>query len=189
MGKRVWVTGYRAWELNVHGVKDPKLAVVNYALHTRLVDLLDDDLEWVITGGELGVEQWAAQQALTLKADYPALQVAVMLPFADFGHQWNAANQAQLATLVQAVDFSAATSSKPYTTPGQLAQYTRFMAQHTDLALLVYDPDYPGKPTFAYQAAVAESARRPYPLQLINMADLEDDANTLGEQQNSDSQN
>ncbi|WP_179395434.1 DUF1273 domain-containing protein [Lacticaseibacillus absianus] len=183
MGARVWLTGYRAWELGAYGATDPKITVIKYALRNALRPLLEDGLAWVITGGELGVEQWAASLALDLRTDYPALKVALMLPFAEFGHQWNEANQGQLATLITQVDYHGNTSSHPYERPQQLSDYTRFMAQHTDQALFVYDPEFEGKPRFAYQTAQAEAKRRPYPVQLLTMPDLEEAARAYGEAQ------
>ncbi len=180
---RLWLTGYRAWEVNAYGDQDPKITVIKYTLKNALRPLIEDGLEWVITGGELGVEQWGAAAALELKAAYPQLQVAMMLPFGDFGHQWNEANQTKLQTLTAQVDFSQATSSGPYESPAQLSGYTRFMAQHTDGALMLYDLDFEGKPKFAYQAALAEQARREYPLTLITMPDLEESARDYAENQ------
>ncbi|WP_125703407.1 DUF1273 domain-containing protein [Lacticaseibacillus daqingensis] len=183
MGTRLWLTGYRSWELNAYGQEDPKITVIKYALKNRLVPLLEDGVDWVITGGEQGVEQWGAALAMTLKPDFPMLQVAMMLPFTDFGHQWNEANQATLTALTAQVDFTGHTSSHPYESPQQLAGYTRFMATHTDQALMVYDPDFDGKPKFAYQAAVAEGKRRDYPVSLISMPDLKEAARAYGEAQ------
>ncbi|WP_225047208.1 DUF1273 domain-containing protein [Lacticaseibacillus kribbianus] len=183
MGTRLWLTGYRSWELNAYGDSDPKITVIKLALKNRLITALDDGLEWVITGGEQGVEQWGAQVAVALKKDYPELKVAVMLPFEDFGHQWKPENQAALAALAGAVDFSVSVSKAPYQSPQQLSGYTRFMSQHTDAALLVFDPDFDGKPAFAYRAAQAEARRRAYPLTLITMPDLEEEARAYGEAQ------
>lgn len=183
MGARLWLTGYRAWELSAYGQDDPKITVIKYALRNALTPMLEDGLEWVITGGELGVEQWGASLALALRAEYPALKVAVMLPFAEFGHQWNEGNQGQLATLLTQVDYHGNTFSHPYENPQQLSGYTRFMAQHTDAALMVYDPEFEGKPKFAHLAATAEARRRPYPLQLLTMPDLEEAARAYGEAQ------
>ncbi len=180
---RLWLTGYRSWELSTHGEDDPKITVIKYSLKNALIPLLDDGLKWVITGGELGIEQWGAQVALSLKPDYPDLKVAVMLPFADFGHQWNEDNQNRLQTLLAQVDFTQPTSSAPYQNPRQLSGYTQFMLHHTDGALLVYDPDFEGKPRFAYQGAQAESSRRAYPLTLIGMEDLEEAARDWAENQ------
>ncbi len=34
-GKRLWITGYRAYELNVFGAQDPKLKVLKTSLKTH----------------------------------------------------------------------------------------------------------------------------------------------------------
>ncbi|MFR6020912.1 MAG: SLOG family protein, partial [Lactobacillaceae bacterium] len=48
-GKRLWVTGYRAYELNVFGSNDPKLKVLKTSLKNTLMQFLDEGLEWLIT--------------------------------------------------------------------------------------------------------------------------------------------
>ena len=67
--RRLWLTGYRSYELNAFQDDDPKVAVVKRVLTQRLTSLLeeDDDEFWVITGPQLGVEQWGAAVALELK--------------------------------------------------------------------------------------------------------------------------
>ncbi|OAU85458.1 hypothetical protein PY70_01890, partial [Lacticaseibacillus rhamnosus] len=92
-GKRLWITGYRAYELNVFGAQDPKLKVLKTSLKNTLTQFLDEGLNWLITGGQLGVEQWSIEVALTLKPLYPEFKIAMMLPFTDFGSQWNDNNK------------------------------------------------------------------------------------------------
>ena len=65
--QRLWVTGYRSYELNTFSDNDPKIAVVKYVLKRRFVDLIEEgQLDWIITGANLGVEQWAAEVGLEL---------------------------------------------------------------------------------------------------------------------------
>ncbi|MFD1485211.1 DUF1273 domain-containing protein [Lacticaseibacillus baoqingensis] len=189
MRERLWLSGYRAWELNVYGDHDPKLKVLKYSLKIQLQQALDEGMQWLITGGELGIEQWGIEVALGLKADYPELQIAMMLPYAEFGHQWQAENQERLAKRRSQVDFARETSTQPYTQPAQLSGYNRFMAQHTDGALFYYDQDFPGKPQYAYKAAQAEANRRDYAVRTVTMPDLEDVGRELAEAENSDFQN
>lgn len=188
-GKRLWMTGYRAYELNVFGNQDPKLKVLKTSLKNTLVQFLDEGMNWLITGGQLGVEQWAIEVALTLKPLYPEFKIAMMLPFTDFGSKWNEANQGQLAALRQQVDFSDAVSQAPYQRPAQLQGYTRFMTAHTDAAVIVYDPEFPGKPQWDYRAAEDMANRRDYPVTLITMDDLEDTAQEMAEAENEHFQN
>ena len=47
---RLWVTGYRSYEIGTFGDKDPKITVMKYALKQALREQLELGLELVITG-------------------------------------------------------------------------------------------------------------------------------------------
>ncbi|WP_155287180.1 DUF1273 domain-containing protein [Lacticaseibacillus zhaodongensis] len=181
MAKRLWVTGYRAYELNVYGTQDKKLDVIKYCLKDQLIAQLEDGLEWLITGCNQGTDQWAAAVGLELKKDYPELKIAMMAPYADFGNRWQESGQEQLAALRQQVDFTADVSKAPYTGGWQLAEFGTFMSSHTDAALMLYDPEFPGKNKFDYNRAQNLSPDRHYNVSLITMYDLQDAATTMAE--------
>lgn len=183
MIKRLWLTGYRAYELNVYQPKDPKLKVIQLALKNALTTYLDDGLQWLITGAQMGAEQWGIQVATDLKKDYPELQIAAMLPFKDFGKQWNEANQAQLSQSLSKADFVGYVSQQTYQNPSQLKNYQYFMGQHTDGALLLYDPESPGKARYDYQYITERLQEQDYPLQLIDFYQLQDEAENLQAEQ------
>ncbi|WP_416352947.1 DUF1273 domain-containing protein [Agrilactobacillus fermenti] len=172
--ENLWVTGYRNYELNVYDDKDPKLRIIKYALRQQLTTYLDQGLAWIITGAQLGSEQWTIQVAQQLKQDYPELRVAAMLPFMEFGHNWNEANQTQLNNILTTADFTGNVSAKAYHSPQQLKNYQTFMLEHTDGALMLYDPEYPGKPKYDYDAILKYQTQSDYTLDLIDMYDLED---------------
>ncbi|WP_261805605.1 DUF1273 domain-containing protein [Lapidilactobacillus luobeiensis] len=179
MAKRLWLTGYRSYELNVYQDNDPKLQVIKYSLRNTLRRYLEDGLTWVITGAQLGTEQWAVTTVGELKADYPDLRVAVMLPFTAFGQQWNEKNQSQLAQILAKADFVGYTSDHPYENPGQLQNYQQFMGQHTENALLLYDPEHPGKPHYDYDYITKVLQPRGYGLELIDFYELQDLADEM----------
>lgn len=176
--RRLWITGYRSYELSTFCDDDPKITVIKHVLKQRLTSLLDEDNDefWVITGPQLGVEQWAAELAVDLRKDYHQLKVALMLPYADFSSRWNADNQRKLADLRQRVNFSKEVTAKPYESPDQLRLYQQFMLSHTDRLLMVYDPDHPGKPKYDYQDAQHFSNRQNYPVDLIDFDELQEAA-------------
>lgn len=180
---RIWFTGYRTYELGVFKEKDPKVAVLKYALKKTIIEQIEQGLQWVITGGQLGVETWTAEVALDLKADYPELQVAMLLPFGHFGSQWQEASQTRLAELKQKVDFCAEVHHEDYQGPFQLRQYQDFLLSHTDGAVMVYDLDYQGKSQYDYQAIQHLREKSPYPLELVGMDDLQEFANDYQENQ------
>ena len=106
MMRRLWVTGYRSYELNVFKDDDPKVKVIKDVLSRELRSRLEesDDEFWLITGPQLGVEQWSAEVALDLKATFSQLKVSILMPFTEFGQQWNENNQAKLENLQSRVD-------------------------------------------------------------------------------------
>ena len=66
--QRLWITGYRNFELNTFNDQDPKIKIIKNVLQTRLVNLLENgQLDWVITGANLGIEQWACELAIALR--------------------------------------------------------------------------------------------------------------------------
>ncbi|USS91951.1 DUF1273 domain-containing protein [Fructobacillus americanaquae] len=180
---RIWMTGYRTYELGVFKEKDPRVQVLKYAIKKKMIEQLDLGLEWVITGGQLGVETWAIEVALDLKRDYPNLQVALLLPFGHFGSQWQEASQTRLANLKQQVDFYADVHQEDYQGPYQLRQYQEFVLNHTDGAVLLYDTEFPGKSQYDYQAILNFQAQSPYPLEMVSMDDLQEFANDYQENQ------
>lgn len=67
--KRLWTTGYRAYELGVFDEqKDPKVAVIKAVLQKELRRQLENTTEefWLITGPQMGVERWSIESALML---------------------------------------------------------------------------------------------------------------------------
>lgn len=178
MMRRLWVTGYRSYELNVFKDDDPKVKVIKDVLSRELRSRLEesDDEFWLITGPQLGVEQWSAEVALDLKAIFPQLKVSIMMPFTEFGQQWNENNQAKLENLQSKVDFSASVSDHPYQSPQQLRAFQHFMLTHTDEALLIYDPDHEGKEKYDYQAIQRYAESNEYSYRLIDFDELQEAA-------------
>ncbi|KRL01541.1 DUF1273 domain-containing protein [Liquorilactobacillus capillatus] len=174
---RLWVTGYRSYELNVFKKEDPKVEVLKNILHELLVQKLADGLEWVITGGQLGVEQWTIEVVLQMQEEYPELKVAMILPYDNFAQKWREDKQATFNLLKTKVDFSANVSAKPYETPRQLKAWQQFMLQHTDQLALIYDPEFEGKTKYDYNMAKKYQEKQTYPIDLIDMDQLQTSAN------------
>lgn len=179
---RLLLSGYRSYELSIFNDQDPKIKVIKYSLQQELLQLLFNGLEWVITGGQLGVEQWGAQVVLELKKEYPELKLGLMFPFADFGENWQENSQEKLFSLKQQADFLGNVSQMPYSNPQQLRNYQDFMLNHTDEALLVYDSQYPGKCEYLYRDILKKTD---YRLSLIDMDQLQNQAQVYFESKNS----
>ncbi|MGX4763423.1 SLOG family protein [Holzapfeliella sp. JNUCC 72] len=173
---RIWLTGYRGFELNLFKEDDPKAKIIKDVIKQRLINLAENhELVWVITGGQLGIEQLALSVAISLGEDYN-IKTAMLLPYQDFGSRWNEKNQEGLSNLKNRVDFCKATTNNKYQGPYQLKAYQKFILEHTDKALLVYDPEYPGKPSYDYEAIKSYQNQHDYELELIDFYDLQDAA-------------
>ncbi|MFV0557630.1 MAG: DUF1273 domain-containing protein [Enterococcus sp.] len=176
--KTIYLTGYKSFELGVFTDKDPKIQVVKNALKNHLSQLVEEGLEWVIAAGNLGVELWGAEVVFELQATYPELKLALIFPFAEFGSQWNEANQAQLAKIKAQAAYVNTTSQRPYQNPQQLKNHTQFLLTHTDGALLVYDDEFEGKTKFFLKDAQDFAEKNEYFVTKITMDDLQ---NTINE--------
>ncbi|WP_191982063.1 DUF1273 domain-containing protein [Lentilactobacillus curieae] len=171
---RLWVTGYRSYELGIFDNHDKKRDVINYVLRKEITAEIENGVDWIITGGQMGIEQWTIEAANSLKSEYPdEFQVSMMVPFAEFSGHWNENNQAIYNQIKSQVDFFASTSNQPYNSPQQLRNYQEFMINHTDSALLVYDLDNPGKTQYDYNVIKKYADKHPYPYRLITFDDLQ----------------
>lgn len=182
--KRLWTTGYRAYELGVFDEKDPKVAVIKDVLQKQLRYQLDSTSEefWLITGPQMGVERWSIESALTIKADYPQLKIALMEPYVDFAARWNENNQASLAAIKAQVDFAGRVSEKKYESPEQLRAYQNFMLHYTDGALLIYDPERKGKTVWDWRAINRyREQNADYSMRMIDFDELQEAAEEYSE--------
>ncbi|QNQ80413.1 DUF1273 domain-containing protein [Lactobacillus sp. PV034] len=184
--KRLWVSGYRSYELGIFNQKDKKIEVIKYALRKYFLQKLESaDLDWIISGPNLGVEQWALEEGVSLRSDY-SVHVSMISPYLDFSKRWNENNQLAFNKLKDKVDFFGATSNSPYQNPGQLRNYQNFMLQHTDEALLIYDPEHPGKTKYDYDLIKKFQDNHAYQLTLLDFYDLQDLAEEYEESLHSD---
>lgn len=190
--KRFWISGYRSYELGVFKEDDPKQLVIQSVLAQILQDRLNqtDEETWVISGPQMGVERWGLKTAIQLKDEYEQLKVSMLLPFADFGQNWNEDNQLRLSTVRDQMDYQGTVSNQPYQGPQQLRNYQRFMLEHSDELILIFDPeqelnpDQHSKPFWDYRAAQAYQESAPdYQITLVTMDQLQEAAEEWSQRQ------
>ncbi|UQS83569.1 SLOG family protein [Bombilactobacillus thymidiniphilus] len=172
--KNLWVTGYRSYELNIFQKDDLKEKVIADYLEQTLIEYCERGLQWVLTGGQLGIDQWVVQVVKRPTLQVYQLQVAVILPFLNMAQKWNEKNQQVFEKTLQLADFTTNLSTTNYTSPQQFKQWQMFMLTHTAGSLLVYDPEFPGKCQHEYQAMLNYQQNHAYHLQLLTFYDLQD---------------
>lgn len=183
---RIWLTGFRSYELGVFGAKDPKLIIIKFAIEKLLRQAIANDAEWLITGGQLGIEQWAIEVALDLKSEFPDFKIALMTPFQNFGAQWQSANKERLQQLKQQVDFTNSVYQGDYHNRAQLVNYQQFMLTHTDSGIIFYDDEATESKAQFDAAAMQQFAEyHDYPITKIDLDRLQEFANNYQETKNS----
>ncbi len=84
---RLWVSGYRSYELGVFKLDDPKIEVLKYCLRKIFMQNADMGLEWIISGGQLGIEQWALEEAVSFTKEYVGVKTALMYPYTELARR------------------------------------------------------------------------------------------------------
>ena len=173
MIKRLFVSGYRSYELGIFSEDDDKLFFVKEFLKASLSQYIQNGVEWVITSGQLGIELWTAEIVEELRDEYPNLQLGLLLPYQEYGNSWNEKNQLLLQKAIEQADYMNYTSHEPYKHGGQLSRNAQFILNNTDGLLLIYDNEYEGKSSYLYEQVKAHQEAHDYLLDQIYMDDLQ----------------
>ncbi|GAB6929230.1 DUF1273 domain-containing protein [Paenibacillus sp. JCM 10914] len=157
------ITGYRAHELGIYNNKHEGIPYIRKAIAKRLIPLLDEGLQWVITPGQYGVDLWAIEVAIELKAQYPALRCSILTAYANPEEQWKDDKKAYFQQLKQGVDFYAPVSKDAYQGSWQFSARDELLLRKTDGILLVYDEDNgEASPKFIKERALKKQSQEGY---------------------------
>ena len=88
--KTVYVTGYKSFELNIFKDDMKEVDYLKQFIEHKLLQYIDEGLEWVLIQGQIGIELWAAEVVLKLQDTYPELKLGIITPF--YGHTPNGMN-------------------------------------------------------------------------------------------------
>ncbi|WP_034550027.1 DUF1273 domain-containing protein [Carnobacterium funditum] len=167
------VSGYRSFELGVFKDDDPKVVIIKKCLKEEIRSYIEEGVKWILTTGQFGIEQWTIEVVDELKIDYPEIKQGIIFPSLEFGSNWNEKNQMKLMQSKKKVDFVESVSHQPYKDPSQLKNHQAFMLEHTQAALLVYDPENEGKTKWLYQAILKKQEVGEYDCRLIDFDQLQ----------------
>ncbi|WP_268963959.1 DUF1273 domain-containing protein [Pseudalkalibacillus berkeleyi] len=175
MIKVVAITGYKAHELGIFTPKHEAIPYIKGVMKKRIIQLVDEGLEWVVITGQQGVELWTGEVVLELKEDYPELNLAVLTPFEDQEQKWKEPSQEYYHQILSQADFVDSVSKRPYENPGQLQACNQFIIQKTDALIVLYDTDQPGYPEYYLKTAHKyQEDGNEYPILSISFFDIND---------------
>ncbi len=175
--KKLLISGYRSYELNIFNQTDPKYLYLRKFLEKRIIRFIEEGVEWFVIGGQLGVELWAGEIILELQEDYPNVHLAIILPYTSFEENWNETNQELFKRVTHQADYVNFSSNKDYDSPSQLKGNQVFMIRNTEGAFLVYDrmneASSDGKPKYLYNLIELYQEQSEYSLELASFDEIE----------------
>lgn len=172
--KNLLVTGYRANELGIFNQKHPGIPFIREAIKRRLIPLIEEGLEWVLTPGQYGVDLWACEAVIELKKEYPQLKLSVLAAFAGMDEKWSDEKKEYWQTLLKDIDYYGLVSKESYIGPWQFKARDGLLLRKSDGMLLVYDDEAsPGSPRYFREAALQMREEEGYPLIQITPEDIQ----------------
>jgi uncharacterized phage-like protein YoqJ len=173
MCKVLAISGYKPFELGIFQKDHPSVVIIKSAIRKKLIQMIDDGLEWVLISGQLGVELWAAEVVFELQMEYSDLKLAVITPFLNQEKGWNEKNQEWYKSVLVSADFIDSVSKKSYENPLQLRLKNQFFIEKSDSLLLLYDQEKDGSPKYLYDLSLKYQQKHSYPIHLITFYDLQ----------------
>ncbi|WEV61204.1 SLOG family protein [Streptococcaceae bacterium ESL0729] len=159
--KSILVCGYKDFELGIFKDNDQKVSLIKAVIRKKLLNLIDQGVEWFIFGGNKGFEFWVLEIVNELKEEYD-LKTASIFAFENHGESWNEAAKSKLA-LFKGADYISYAYNH-YENPGQFKEYNKFLLSHTDGIFCFYDSENPNN--LKYLFALIEEADDYYQLSL-----------------------
>lgn len=181
--KNLLVTGYRAHELGIFNQKHPGIPFIKQALRAKLIPLIEEGVEWIITPGQYGVDLWACEVAVELKQQYPELKLSIISAFMNPEEKWSDDKKTYYEEIMRNVDYYGVVSKQPYAGPWQFTARDELLFRKTDHILLVYDEENgPGSPRYVKEKALRKHQEEGYGITLIYSEDIQsiaDDASDM----------
>ncbi len=159
---------------------DLKVKVIKNYFKNRIINYIENGVEWILTGANLGTEMIIGEVVEELKQENYQIELAVIIPYQNFEGNWNDSNKQKLNIFLRKADYFSYLSDLSYTNYVQLINWQSFMLKHTDGVLMFYDLENVGKPKYDYKAVIKYIEKNPdYSLELVDFDSMQDFANSM----------
>lgn len=170
---RVFITGYRHYELGIFKDSQPEVTVLRDFLRQRIINLVEAGAEWFIIQGYTGIEMYAANEIIDLKADYD-IKLGVLKPFHKFDDRYNESDKINLNNILEHADFHQFIFEREYGDPSMFKAINQFVTAHSDYGLLVYDSESETNLKYIYRVMLELSEKSLYNIERIQFDDIND---------------
>lgn len=138
MPKSACFTGHRPHKLGGYDPNSPLNQQVIGQLRQIIWTLIQHGYDRFVTGGALGVDQWAAAQVLQHKEQYPGIKLVIAIPFVGFSSQWPPQSQQHLAELWEMADETHIVCPSGYAAV-KMQLRNQFLVTSSELVVAVWD--------------------------------------------------
>lgn len=178
--KTLLITGYRAHELGIFDQKHKGIIYIKKAIENRLLPLIEEGLEWVITPGQYGVDLWACEVVIELKKRYPHLRLSILTAYLNPEEKWKEDKQEYYRRILAGVDYYGAVSKQPYQGAWQLKARDELLFRKSDGILMFYDEDNgEASPKYMKQRAIERQAEDGYPVYILTAESIQSVADDM----------
>ena len=134
---RVSFTGYRPEKLPFFSEDDPMCIDLKSKLTGQIKKLIEDGADEFFTGMARGVDTWAAEAVLELKAEYPDIKLTAVIPCPEQADKWSREDRERYRGLLEACDKKLVTS--PHFVRGCMQKRNRALVDACDVLIAVFD--------------------------------------------------
>ncbi len=170
---RVFITGYRHYELGIFKDSQPEVKVLRDFLRQRIINLAEEGAEWFIIQGYTGIEMYAANEIIDLKEDYD-IKLGVLKPFHKFDDRYNESDKINLNNILEHADFHQFIFEREYGDPAMFKAINQFVTSNTDYGLIVYDSETETNLKYIYSLMLELSEKSHYNIERIQFDDIND---------------
>ncbi len=168
------VTGYKPFELGIFSLSHPSVKIIKYSVRSKIIQMMDEGIEWFVISGQTGIELWTAEVIQELKQEGFLVKLAVLLPFLEQEERWPDPVKNLYQQVLEQADFVDVISKRKYESPQQFRQKNVFIVLNTVCCILVYDEEAPGSPQYFLTVARQKAEREAYTINMITRFELED---------------
>lgn len=121
--------GYNEFSLDCINLK--------HAIHNAIRELHEKGIKYFITGCAMGVDMWAAEEVMELKKEFDDIKLLAAVPFEGMEERWSDSFKERYRNIISNCD-RVKYICNGYTKNCYLVR-DRFMVDHADMILAVYD--------------------------------------------------
>ena len=116
---------------------------VKYALKTAIQKALDKKIEYFISGGALGVDQWAAEIVIEMKKQGEPAKLCIAKPFPSQANRWKEEAKAAYNKILEGSDKIIEVSEGGFAA-WKMHKRNRWMVDHSQYVIAVWDQEKKG---------------------------------------------